>query len=74
MAKIIKEGLVIPFSCSICECSFVVGINVLKSDDGNFYYTCPTCGTRCHTDVAKIPSEYNKAVEAIVKRSEVIGT
>lgn len=74
MAKIIKEGLVIPFSCLICECSFVVGINALKSDDGNFYYTCPACGTRCHTDVAKIPSEYHKAVKTIVKRSKAADT
>lgn len=74
MAKIIKKGLVIPFNCSICECSFVVGINMLKSEDGNFYYICPTCGTECHTDVAKIPNEYHKAVEAIVKRSDNKGT
>ena len=74
MAKIIKEGLVIPFSCSICECSFVVGINVLKSVDGNFYYTCPTCGAECHTDVAIIPNEYHKAAKTIVRRSKVAGT
>lgn len=67
MAKIIKKGFVIPFNCSICECLFVVGVNALKSNDGNFYYNCPTCGDECHTDVAKIPNEYHKAVELIVK-------
>jgi len=70
MAKIIKKGFVIQFDCGICECSFVVGIHLLKVDDGNFYYNCPTCGNRCHTDVAKIPAEYHEAVEIAVKRSK----
>lgn len=70
MAKIIKKGFVIPFNCSMCECSFVVGVNMLKSNDGNFYYNCPTCGAECHTDVARIPNEYHEAVELIVKKTK----
>jgi len=74
MAKILKKGFVIPFDCGICGCSFAVGVGLLKPNDGNFYYYCPTCGNECHTDVSKIPAEYHEAVEIAVKRSKNAGT
>lgn len=48
-----KKGKVITFDCNACGCEFIVGVNVSKNYDGNFYCNCPMCGSECHTDWAR---------------------
>lgn len=50
---IIKKGKIIYFICLSCDCEFTVGIHSVKSNDGNYYCSCPMCGMECHTDVAE---------------------
>ena len=59
--KILKQGKVVQFVCTSCDCEFAVGIHVVKTPDNgeNYYANCPMCGADCHTDCAKIQGEKN---------------
>ena len=52
---IVKKGKILRFVCRGCDCEFVVGYHSIKNEGGNFYCSCPMCGTECHTDYAKQP-------------------
>ena len=58
--RIIQGGTVVSFSCHSCDCKFVVGINVVESNDGNYYCKCPLCGNECHADVNGVKKEEAK--------------
>lgn len=54
--RILKEGTVVKFYCTACDCRFVVGIHQASEHppEENYYVGCPVCGTRCHADARNV--------------------